>query len=178
MAAEGLLSASIFFDPLGWRSGFLVQSHRYDAPEQNGEAPSTLQNPKWPCRPPSREPFLCLNSQQELSRSTCSPFRKKVKLKGKPRCRLEINWKVSEGKTEHCCWNTLASSLMSVMSWERCTDLPKKPKTSLTSAPLEAVVGRSLRPLSAPLMVTFDPLSFLFVAGGTGVTKLLMTGRQ
>lgn len=48
----------------------------------------------------------------------------------------------------------------------------------MRSGPLDAVVGRSLRPLSAPLAVTFAPLSFLLVAGGTGVTKLLMTGRQ
>lgn len=51
-------------------------------------------------------------------------------------------------------------------------------KTSLMSAPLKEVLGRSLRPLSVQLGVTFTPSSFLFLAGGTGVTKLLMTGRQ
>lgn len=59
-----------------------------------------LEKPKCPFLPPSLEPFLCLNSQQELSRSTCSPFRKKVKLNGKPLCLLETKRKVSEGKIE------------------------------------------------------------------------------
>lgn len=54
----------------------------------------------------------------------------------------------------------------------------RETKTSLMSAPLKEVLGRSLRPLSVQLGVTFTPGSFLFLAGGTGVTKLLMTGRQ
>lgn len=32
---DWLLSSSILFDPLGWRSGLFVQSHCYDAPEDN-----------------------------------------------------------------------------------------------------------------------------------------------
>lgn len=54
----------------------------------------------------------------------------------------------------------------------------RETKTSLMSAPPKEVLGRSLRPLSVQLGVTFAPSSFPFLAGGTGVTKLLMTGRQ
>lgn len=89
------------------------------------------EKPKCPCLPPSLEPFLCLNSQQELRRSTCSPFRKKVKLKGKPRCRLEMNWNISELEDEGGRWDAgtvIKSSIKSVtqlMSTSTLTSLTK-----------------------------------------------------
>lgn len=73
----------------------LASKARLSPYPSQGDAPSTLRNLKYLSLLPTVNGLLCPYSQQQLNLSTCSPLTKKMSLKGKPWCLLEINRKVS-----------------------------------------------------------------------------------